>query len=284
MVDNNRGFWGVLSNVLPKTELGDLVYSWAKFVRVHRRLPKRNQKLFNDMLYGSKQALEIMNPLRTYTTDKEFFKNMVRGEVGAHNVVPTLAVFHTEADVDAFDFPDSFCAKPTHMSGEVAIVRNGVPDREQMKNWLHMSHYPNSRERNYKYLVPKVIVEPLIFDKDDITDYRIFCYEGEPKLISIDLGKYTSYTRAFYTTDWRKQDYSLGYPLHPGEVDRPVCLEEMLSAAEILSKELNFVRVDFYTDGKHFYLGELTHCHASASQVFIPKSAEQRASKTVFGL
>jgi len=283
MINHNRGFWGILSNVLPKTELGDLVYSWAKFVRVHRRLPKRNRKLFNDMLYGSKQSLEIMKPLRTYTTDKEFFKKMVRGEVGAHNVVPTLAVFHTEADVDAFDFPDSFCAKPTHMSGEVAIVRNGAPDREQMKSWLHMSHYPNSRERNYKYLVPKVIVEPLIFDKDDITDYRIFCYEGEPKLISIDLGKYTSYTRASYTTDWRKQDYSLGYPLHPGEVDRPVCLEEMLSAAEILSKELNFVRVDFYTDGKHFYLGELTHCHASASQVFIPKSAEQRASKTVFG-
>ena len=284
MSNSKAKFWDSLSRIFPKTEFWDILYSWTKFVRVHRRIPSRNRLMFNDQLYNSKLLPEILNPLRTYSTDKEYFKRLVEAEVGPQYAVPTLAVFCSNAEIDAFDFPDSFCAKPTHMSGEVAIVRNGTPDRIQMKNWLRMNHYLKSRERNYKYLIPKVIVEPLIFDQEDITDFRIFCYEGKPKLISIDLGKYTSYTRAFYTTDWRKQDYSLGYPLHPGEVDRPVCLEEMLSAAEILSKELNFVRVDFYTDGKHFYLGELTHCHASASQVFIPKSAEQRASKTVFGL
>ena len=139
MINHNRGFWGILSNVLPKTELGDLVYSWAKFVRVHRRLPKRNRKLFNDMLYGSKQSLEIMKPLRTYTTDKEFFKKMVRGEVGAHNVVPTLAVFHTEADVDAFDFTRFDTAVSADGDMVLVYVTNDERANAKKKVNLHLN-------------------------------------------------------------------------------------------------------------------------------------------------
>ncbi len=239
--------------------------------------------LFNDQLYNSKIAPEILNPLRTYSTDKEFFKRMVAAEVGSQHVVPTLAVLQTEAEIDDFDFPASFCAKPTHMSGEVAIVRGGLPDKTQMKKWLKMNHYLISREANYKYLSAKIIVEPLIFDQEDISDYRIFCFMGKPKLICLDIGKYTNYTRAFFSTDWIKQSFSLGYPLHEGEVQKPDCLDEMLEVAAILSRDLNFVRVDFYTNGKQFYLGELTHAHASASQRFIPLSAEMRASEMVFG-
>lgn len=283
MVDSRKWFWEGLSRVLPKSEFGDLVFSWVKFVRVHRRVPSRNRRLFNDMLYTSKLAPEILNPIRSYSTDKELFKRLVKAELGEKYVVPTLAVFHTEADVSEFQFPDSFCAKPTHMSGEVEIVRNGTPDRAKIKSWLHMSHYPTSRERNYKYLTPKVIVEPLIFGEDDVSDYRIFCFEGKPKLICVDIGKYSNYSRAFYTTDWSKQNYSLGYQLHIGEVAKPDCLGEMLDAAETLSRDLNFVRVDFYTNGTDFFLGELTHSHASASQRFIPVSAEKQASQTIFG-
>lgn len=277
-------FWGAISAMLPKTEFGDRIYSFSKFVRVHHRLPLRDRMMFNDQIYNSKLAPEILNPLRTYSTDKEFFKRLVKAELGQQHCVPTLAVFSTDTEVDAFKFPSSFCVKPTHMSGEVMIVKQGTPDRTKMKKWLKMSHYPKSRERNYKFLTPKVIVEPLIFDEDDISDYRIFCYNGEPRLICLDLGKYSNYKRVFFTTDWKKQNYSLGYPLYEDSIEKPECLNEMLEAAAVLSKGLYFVRVDFYTNGKEFYLGELTHAHASASQRFIPVSAEKEASEMVFGL
>lgn len=277
-------FWDIVSAMLPKTEFGDFIYSFTKFVRVHHRLPSRGRMMFNDQIYNSKLAPEILNPLRTYSTDKELFKRLVKAELGQEHCVPSLAVFYTEAEVDAYKFPPSFCAKPTHMSGEVTIVKQGMPDRAKMKKWLKMSHYPKSRERNYKFLTPKVIVEPLIFDEDDISDYRIFCYNGEPRLICLDLGKYSNYKRAFFTTDWKKQNYSLGYPLYEDSIEKPECLNEMLEAAAVLSKGLYFVRVDFYTNGKEFYLGELTHAHASASQRFIPVSAEKEASEMVFGL
>lgn len=283
MAGKSRGVWGILARTLPKTEFMDFAYAWLKFVRVHHRAPSRNRMLFNDMLFRAKMSPEILHPLRLYSTDKEYFKKLVAAEIGVQYSVPTLAVLHTEAEIDAFDFPTHFCAKPTHASGVVQLVRGGAPNRDEMKSWLTLNHYYTSRERNYRSLVPKVIVEPLIFGEHDINDFRLYCYKGEPRLIGLDVGKYSRYTRAFYTTDWVKQDYSLGYPLYDGEIEKPDCLDEMLKVAATLSKDLEFVRVDFYTNGDQFYLGELTHCHASASQVFIPRKAEVRASAEIFG-
>lgn len=280
---NRRSFWDGVSSALPKSEFGDTIFSWVKFVRAHRRLPSRDRMLFNDQLYRTKLSPEILNPLRVFSTDKEFFKILVADKVGIAHVVPTLAVLHSDADIDSFNFPSNFCAKPTHMSGEVEIVKKGTPDLMKFKKWLRKSHYLKSRERNYKYLKPKVIVEPLIFEEEDISDYRIFCYNGVPRLICVDLGKYSCYRRAFFTTDWKKQSFSLGYPLYEDQIEQPECLNEMLEAASRLSQELNFVRVDFYTNGKEFYLGELTHAHASASQRFMPVSAEEQASEMIFG-
>ena len=139
-----------------------------------------------------------------------------------------------------------------------------------------------SRERNYRHLEPKVIVEPIIFGRADITDFRIFCYKGNAKIICLDIGKYTEYRRAFYSLDWVKQDYSLGYALYEGIVPRPENLNEMIEVAQKLSSGLDFIRVDFYTDGTDFFLGEMTNCHASASQRFIPPSAEQIVSDIIF--
>jgi hypothetical protein len=282
MTNGSGEFWDAMGYVFPKSELGDLAYSLIKFVRVHRRFPSRNRPLFNDQIFYSKIAPEIMDPLRLYSTDKEYFKKLVAAELGKRYVVPTLSILRSESEIDEFDFPDSFCAKPTHMSGEVQIVRDGQADRSRMKQWLKMNHYLRSRERNYRYLKPKVIVEPLLFNDDDITDYRIFCYMGKPRLICVDIGKYTKYTRAMFTTDWVQQQFSLGYPMHEDTIARPNCLDAMLVAAATLSRDLSFVRVDFYTNGEQFFLGELTHAHASASQQFIPKSAEVIASAMIF--
>ena len=128
-----------------------------------------------------------------------------------------------------------------------------------------------------------MIVEPLIFNSTDLMDYRIFCFNGKAKLICIDVGKFTGYQRVFYTKDWVKQDFSLKYPLFDGELEKPKNLEEMIVIAEKLSSELDFVRVDLYSDGENCLVGEITNCHAAASQSFVPLTAEEKASKIIFG-
>ena len=282
MGNSNIDIWRLLSKCLPKSLFFDNVFATIKFLRVHRRFPQIGRDSFNDKLFQVKATEEILNPLRTFTTDKEYFKIFVRSTVGEAHVVPTVAILRSKEEVDNFVFPKNFCVKPTHTSGDVIISKNDEFDINRIKSWFDEDHYQKSRERNYKYLKPKVIVEPIIFDNSDITDFRIYCYNGVAKLIGLDIGKYSKYRRVFFTTEWERQSFSLGYPLYEGRVDRPENLSAMISVAEQMSVDLNFVRVDFYTNGSQFFLSELTHCHASASQRFSPPEAEEIASDIIF--
>ena len=57
----------------------------------------------------------------------------------------------------------------------------------------------------------------------------------------------------------------------------------MLKIAEKLSEDLNFVRVDLYSNGIECLVGEITNCYASASQTFVPLNSEEKASRIIFG-
>ena len=63
-------------------------------------------------------------------------------------------------------------------------------DFEKIRKWFFMNFYERSREINYKNLKPKVIVEPIIFNEDNLKDYKFFCYKGIPKIISVDFDRH----------------------------------------------------------------------------------------------
>lgn len=272
----------LLGDSILDTEIVDRAIALKRFLAVHRRLPK-NQNIFNDYLYKIKTSKKITDPLRVFVSDKEFVKIYINSVVGEKYNVPTVAILNSPRDVYEFNFPENCCIKPTQASGEVIIRTNNSPvDLEKVISWFALNYYKTTKERNYKTLIPKVIVEPLIFGKTDLTDYRIFCYMGKPKLISLDIGKYSSYTRAFYDTEWNEQSFSLGYPKAECKIPQPENLKEMLYIAERLSMNFDLIRIDIYSDGTDCYVGEITNCHASAGQSFIPKSAEKIASKMIF--
>lgn len=280
-------FLGLLINRFsPKNRLGDNFVSFCRFVFAHKRMPKASRLYFNDVIYRMKVSGELEDPLRVFVSDKEFFKLYVSSKVGEEYVVPTLAVLRNDKEVDGFVFPKSFCAKPTHSSGQVKIVKDYSGDealKAELKSWLEFDHYARSRERNYKNLKKKVIVEPVIFGESDLVDYRFFCFNGKVKLICLDVGKYSSYQRAFYTIDWERLDFSLAYPLFEGDLEKPERLNDMILVAQRLSEDFDFVRVDFYSSGDRFYVGEITNGHASGNQSFIPAKAEEFASEILFG-
>lgn len=269
-------------NVIPQCAVGDLLFALIRFVKIHKRIPSKRM-IFNDVLFNLKTSHNIDDPLRCFVSDKEFVKLYVKAIVGDKYNVPTLDVIRTPSQLDNYEFPQDCCIKPTHASGEVIIRKNfSVVDLPKIKSWFSLNYYSKTRERNYKNLQPKVIVEPLIFGETDLTDYRFFCFNGKVKLITLDIGKYSSYQRAFFTPNWEKQDFSLHYPRYEGNVRRPDNLAEMISVAEKLSVLFDFVRVDIYSDGKDCCVGEITNCHASGNQAFIPREAEIMASNIIF--
>ena len=272
-----------LNKALPYNDESDRLLNYIKFIDYHDRFPKKRY-YFNDYLFSIKNTDEILNPLRQFISDKYFVKDYVRSKLSEDYSVPTIAIFDNYEDLIKFDFPEDCCIKPTHASQAVILRTNNEPiDLTQTKDWFDLNYYKVSRERNYKYLKPRVIVEPLIFDSKDLMDYRIFCYKGQVKLICVDIGKYSGYKRVFYDSNWIKQDFSLHYPLYEGSIKEPENLNEMIFIAEKLSSDFDLIRVDLYSDGKKCLVGELTNCHAAASQKFIPLSSEEKASKIIFG-
>jgi hypothetical protein len=278
-------FFGItkaIFSALPRNKAFDRIYQLSSFYRAHYRFPS-NKMLLNDVLYRIKTSNEIVDPLRVFTSDKEYLKWYVRMVVGEKFNVPTLGIIQNKNDLLTYKFPDKCVIKPTHSSGRVILRKNGEPiDLKIIMKWFDHNHYKSGREANYKFLKKKVIVEPIIFNNKNIVDYKIYCYMGKPKLIQVDIDRHSDHKRLFFNSLWQKQNFSSCYPVFKNNFKKPNNLKSMLKLASDLSKEFNLVRVDIYSNGKECLVGEITHCPANAHEVFIPRTSEKIASKIIF--
>jgi hypothetical protein len=273
-----------LSRRLPQSPVVDALYHRLLFIWKHGRLPRRDARLWNDVLFRVKTTDEILDPLRVFVTDKEFAKTYVRDVVGDGYIVPTLAVLTSAAQVDGYDFPADCCIKPTHASSEIILRTAGAPiDRARIRSWFEFNYYLKSREPQYRQLEPKVIVEPLVFGNSNVEDYKFFCYRGAPRIIQVDVDRFIDHRRTFFDDDWTELDFTISHPRIGRSVAKPATLDEMLSVARSLSRPFSFVRIDLYTDNRSVRVGEITHCSGNAGSVFEPRSAERAASERMFG-
>jgi hypothetical protein len=273
-----------VGNSIPETREGDRIFAFCSFVLCHRRVPK-DQPVFNDVLYKIKTTDEILDPLRVFVTDKEFVKLYVRATVGDQYNLPTLDVIRNVELIDTYSFPESCCIKPTHASGEIVIRRDGgLVDKEKIRNWFGLNYYLRLREANYRYLRPKVIVEPLLFGGQNFKDYKFFCFSDGPKAICAmtDVMDKTIRTGTFFDLNWNRLPIERrDFPNCPGELAPPDNLKEMLGVVTELSRAFGFVRIDLYSDGRTCLVGEITNNSGAATTPF-QGQGEQILSKLIF--
>jgi hypothetical protein len=268
--------------ILAKNRLGDRFYSLLTFLHHHGRLPHK-QELFSDRLFAFKTSRNFLSPHIGFTSDKEFVKIFIAGIVGSQYNVPTIDIIRNKWEVDNYDFPQRCCIKATHGSGSVILRRIGEQiDRDKIKSWFDIDYYNHKREANYRYLKPKIIIEPLIFNQDEVDDMKLFCVDGKVKLIEWDFDRRVHHTCRLYSPDWEDLNCSVGKPLSLKRRARPQNLTQMIEIAEAISRHFEFVRIDMYTNDKKFFVGEITHCHASACASFYPPSAEIAVSRLMF--
>lgn len=65
------------------------------------------------------------------------------------------------------------------------------------------------------------------------------------------------------------------YPNSKNEILKPHNYEEMIRLSEILSKNIIFLRVDFYEINKKIYFGELTFYPGSGFEEFSPNKYDE---------
>lgn len=266
---------------LPSARWCDCVVGILEFVNRHRRLPRlRNPELFNDQLLKLKLDGSLLDPLRQFVTDKEYVKYYVAGVVGKAYTLETFDVLRSDDDISRFSVRHVPCViKPTHMSGPVIVCteRDATFDRGVLREWLRSDYYRKSREVNYKFLKPKIIVEEFFSDDRRTVpqDYKIFCFCGEPKLIEVDSDRFVDHTRNFYDPSWNRVELTVKYPAGRTPDPRPAQLEKMLEVARRLSRPFQSIRVDMYANDFMVKVGELTNCHGGGGELIRPEGAER---------
>ena len=276
--------WKVVNRLLPYSQFGDNLSTLAWFLRWHKRWPRSSRLRFNDVLYRLKTSGELGNPLRVLTADKALLKEFVAAEIGADYCVPTLAVLESLEACRDFVFPPRCVIKPTHLSGPVILRKNGEPiDRRQFAAWFADNYYFRTRERQYRTLKPKVIVEEYALGLDDPADFKFFCYHGRPGLIQVNRNRYSQHVQDYYDTEWTLQPFEVTYSQSHASWPRPANLGQMLDVASRLSRKFDFVRIDLYSDEVNTVVGEITHIPANIRTHFFPRSGEDIASRLIFG-
>ncbi len=270
-------------HLLPKNEFGDWVFALILFRRWHGRWPKRAGGTISDDFFRLKTSTEITHPLRVFVSDKEYVKEYVRAKLGDKFNVATLACLRSLKEAKLFAFPSRCVIKPTHLSGAVILRKRGEAiDFKLLEKWLGINFYEYGRERNYRTLIPKLIVEPFVFNSETPTDYRIFCRDGDPRLIQVNVDTPEASSRSFYDGSWNAQAISVRNRKSTPQ-PRPANLDLILHVARTLSKDFSSIRVDLYSDGTEVKVGELTNCPYNARFRFDPPDSEVIASRLWFG-
>jgi hypothetical protein len=244
---------------------------------MHKKLNLLDPSTFNEKLQWLK--LHDRNPIYTSLVDKYEVRKFIEKTIGREYLVPLLGVYDKVEDIDFSSLPDQFVLKPTHTSGNVIICRDkakldiGLTNKTLVK-WLKREYFWYQREWPYKNIKPRIICEELIKTKDGNPpkDYKIFCFNGEPKFafVASDRGLNTKFD--FFDMNWKRQILKQHYPTSDYIIERPRQWEKMIELAKILSKGIPHVRVDFYIDSSDQILfGELTFYHFSGSEKFEPE-------------
>lgn len=237
----------------------------------------RHPRTLNEKIQWLK--LYDRNPLYTVLADKRKVKKYVADKIGKKYIIPTLGVWKHFEEIN-FDFlPDRFVLKCTHDSGSAVIVKNkSCMDKEaarkKLEAALETNYYQISREWAYKNIRPEILAEQFIEEKLDggLKDYKIYNFGGKPYLIQVDFDRFCGHKRNLYSTDWNYIRGEIEYPSDEHVViERPEVLDEMLWAAEKLSRGIPFIRTDFYLVRGRILFGELTLYHGSGFETFTPE-------------
>ena len=241
--------------------------------------------LNNPITYNEKLQWEKIysyNELAQQCADKLKVLDYVKNNIGEQYIKKPIKIYGSIKEINFEELPNKFVIKANHDSGSVLVVKdkNNI-DYTKLK-FLEMRLKINygclSKEWIYDNIKPKLFVEEYLESEDgkDLKDYKVFCFNGEPKLIQVDLERFKEHKRNFYDLEWNRLDLAIQYPNANYDVKKPKLLDEMLKLSSILSKPFNHVRVDWFIYRDKLLFGEMTFFHGSGFERFNSYEWERR--------
>lgn len=259
----------------------DKLFLKMKFrYHIGKKLNLKNPESFNEKLQWLK--LYDRKPEYSIYVDKYAVRAYIAEILGEEYLIPLLGVYDNVKEIDWASLPDKFVLKCTHGSGSNIICpdKNKLDIEEakkKLQKWMNKNWYWYGREWPYKNLKPRIICEKYLIDESgkELKDYKLMCFNGEVKCIFVctNRNSSTGVNIDIYDVNWNLMPF--GRYNHPGtgvKISKPKNLDNMVKYAEKLSKNIPFIRVDYYEANGHLYFGELTFYPASGFGKFTPES------------
>lgn len=259
---------------------------WFYHLYTGRQLNLEDPQRFDEKVWWLK--LNNRDPMLTKCSDKYLVRDYVK-QCGCEDIlIPQYEVLDSVDGLDLTKYKEEVVAKCNHNSGgHVFYDPKNPPDEKELKKKykklkfiLKQDASVLSREWNYKNIPHKVIVEKVIRDKEGNLpmDYKFMCFDGEPRLLFLDLGVINK--DKSYNHDYPRNIYDMEFNLLPVhetrpnadyDVPKPENFERMVEIARTLSKPFPHCRVDLYNIDGAIYFGEVTFYHGGGCNDIQPE-------------
>lgn len=229
-------------------------------------MPKlRDPRSFTEWVQWRK--LHERDPLMPQRADKLAVKPHVAGILGGEWIVPTL--WQVEALPAAMPSAAPFVVKSRHGCNQRTFVRRQTTDwdavRHRAATWMRRPYGFWLDEWLYREIPRGILVEPFIGAGGVLPiDYKFYVFGGEVVFVQVHLDREHRHRWLMYDRQW--------HPItgHSDLPRAPSGLAAMIEAAEVLGREFDCVRVDFYQPRTQPIFGEMTFYPGSGLDPFDP--------------
>lgn len=236
-----------------------------------------NPKSFNEKIQWLK--LYDHNPMYTELVDKYLVKNYISKIIWEKYVIPTLWVYDKFDDIDFDKLPNQFVLKCNHDSWSVVICRNKdtfdkKTAKKKLDKALRFNYYNEWKQWAYKNIEQKIIAEKYMVDNKnwELQDYKFMCFNWEVKCSFVCSERFNGWLKVtFFDKDWNVMPFIRHYPKSNKKIEKPKNYKQMIKIAEILSKNIPFVRIDLYEINGNIYFWEFTNYPWGWFEEFFPR-------------
>jgi hypothetical protein len=255
------------------------IYQRLQSVRVYYERFGRFPNIIQPRAFSEKLLKKIMfsrDPRLTLFADKYLVRHFVRLRLEQEQYLPRLyGVIEDPGGLSKLALPEKFVMKPNHLSGKIKIVRG--PEELEMEelerlshDWLQTNYYYRCNEWAYKDIRPRILFEEWLGRDDVPDDYKFFCFNGQPRFMQVDKGRFKNHRRNFYDMDFNLLPFKLDLDNFVEQTEVPPNFEEMIDVSQKLSYGVDFLRVDLYNISGRVVFGELTNYPGAGTDRYRP--------------
>lgn len=269
--------------------LSDKAYLKLSYrLNMGKKLNLKEPKTFNEKL----QWLKLYNRKPEYTmmVDKFEVRKYIAEKLGEEYLIPCLGVWDKVEDIDFDKLPEQFVLKCNHNSGTGMCICKDKSKldiekvRKELNKGLKENYFYHGREWPYKNVKPRIIAEKYMVDESgtELKDYKFMCFGGKCENIFVCSERYENELKVtFFDTEWNRMKFERHYKASQKIINKPKKLDKMIVLAEELSKNIPFVRIDFYDINGKIYFGEITFYPGTGMEEFNPEEWDYKLGELI---